>query len=161
MSAPAGRLEPARLHGNHRESSPPLANGVILIAGLAVALAAIFDQWLYFALGVASLMFLVAAFQRPYLGLLVWMFAFPILDPYVRIDLPGGIPNITMNRVAVALVVVTLMIATMLRRRRLLPIGPVEGAMLLLSGIMLGDMYMRSPNPGEDALLLFDEYLTP
>ena len=28
--------------------------------------------------------------------------------------------------------------------------------MLLLSGIMLGDMYMRSPNPGEDALLLFD-----
>ncbi|CAN0457712.1 unnamed protein product, partial [Phaeothamnion confervicola] len=89
---------------------PSLATGIVLLAGLAVASATIFDQWLYFALGVGSLMFVVAAFQKPYLGLLVWMFAFPVLDPYVRINLPGGVPDITMNRVAVGLVVVSLML---------------------------------------------------
>jgi len=165
LSAPLAPLQPPTPSASRRDDGgnlgATLGNIIIVCAGLAVAIAAIFDQWLYFALGVASLMFLVAAFQKPYLGLLVWLFAFPVLDPYVRIDLPGGVPNITMNRVAVALVMVSLMLAVMLRRRRLLPMGPIEASMLLLSAIMLGDIYIRSESAGEDVLLLLDEYLTP
>ena len=163
VSAPVAPMQsPRSAHASSEAGLGPwLGTAIVLLAGLAVAIAATFDQWLYFSLGVASLMFLVAALQKPYLGLLVWMFAFPVLDPYVRINLPGGVPDITMNRVAMALVVVSLMLAVMLRRRRLLPIGAIEGSMLLLSAIMLGDIYLRSESTGEDVLLLLDEYLTP
>ncbi|MBK6656624.1 MAG: O-antigen ligase family protein [Proteobacteria bacterium] len=140
---------------------PRLANSIVVLCGLAVALAAVYDQWLYFSLGAAGIMFAVAAFQQPYIGLLCWMFAFPILDPYLRLDLPAGIPDVTLNRIAVALMAVPMMVAVMLRRRRLLAIGPTEGRMLLLCGIMLGDIYIRSESSGEDVLPFFDEYATP
>ncbi len=134
---------------------------VVMIAGLSVSAAVWFDQWLYFALGVVGLTFSVIILQRPYFGLLLWVFAFPLLDPYIRVDLPSGIPDITLNRVITGLTVLFLSLEVMLRRRRLLPPAKAERSMVVLSAIMLGDMYMRSASRGEDSLLIFDEYMGP
>ena len=140
---------------------PWLQHIVVLVAAISVTAAVLFDQWMYFSLGVAGLTFALIILQRPYFGLLLWIFAFPILDPYLRVDLPSGIPDITFNRVITGLTVLFISLEVMLRRRRLLPPAKAERSMLVLCAIMLGDMYMRSKNRGEDSLLIFDEYIGP
>lgn len=134
---------------------------VVLVAGIGVTAAVLSDQWLYFSLGVVGLTFSIIILQKPYFGLLLWIFAFPILDPYIRVDLPSGIPDITLNRVITGLNVLFLSLEVMLRRRRLLPPAQAERSMVVLCAIMLADMYMRSASRGEDSLLIFDEYMAP
>lgn len=131
-----------------------------LVGGLAVTVALFTDTWLYLAIGVAGVTFVLFAFAHPRLALLAWLLLAPAATEYANLSLPAGIPDLTFSRLVVAVVVLAVGVRMIVKGRRLVPFGTIELVMLALLAVAVFDM-LRSGRVTSDALQIFDEYMTP
>jgi hypothetical protein len=128
--------------------------------GLVVTVAVLADAWLFLLMGVFGVVFVALAIAHPRAALLLWLLASPLANAYATVNLPGGIPDITLGRVAVSVVSVALLLRVMLRGYALAPFGALELAMLLLIAVMGADL-IRSASPTSDGMQGFDGPVTP
>jgi O-antigen ligase len=129
--------------------------------GLIGASAALSDWWLYLIIAIVGVVCVLATVAQPLAGILGFVLLAPELSPYVQLNLPRGIPDLTLPRVGVALVAASVLLATMFAWRKLSPPIKVEKAMLAFLTLVYLDLYLRSSNFDSDVLIVFDELATP
>lgn len=130
-------------------------------AGLLAAAAALTGTWWYAVLAAAGLVFLPLALAYPRAVLVLWIVAAPTAAAYGTVELPGGIPDITFNRVVIATVTVALLLRSKIHGRAFAQVGPAEVAMLVLLGVLGLDFVARAQDRASEALQHFDETLGP
>lgn len=148
-------------HPLRRRGTPPVVLALLILLSAAVAGGVVIGQWLGTLLVLVGLSFVLAVVIRPMVGLLAWLVSAPILNYYVQIPLPAGVPDLTFGRLIVGFLLALIIGPVILGRARFPHLGRTEKAMLVFGGIasfccLFGD------NPFTSNLqLLLKGYLMP
>lgn len=132
-----------------------------LAAGLLASMCVLFQWWLPLAAILCGLPLVSFLVLEPFKGLIMWLMLSPAFGSYIQLSLPGGIPDLTFDRIVVGCFVLALVLRVMFRGGRTLPFGQTEKAMGLFVVMGLLDVFFRSETKGSDSLIFFDEYGIP
>lgn len=130
------------------------------IAALAAAVAAgiLLSLWLETLVALVGLCFLLAVVFQPLIGLLAWLVAAPVLNYYVRIPFPAGVPDVTFQRMVVGLLLVVVFTPVILGRKPFPRMGGTGKAMLAFSAIGLVLCFVGTPPVTRNLELFFRAY---
>ena len=135
---------------------------VLLAAGIGIALGNIllYGSWTQ-AVMVAMVPFLVYALMTNTMSVfLVWVASAPILSHFIRINLGAGIPDITINRVAVSALMLVLLFQIAVKTRHLQKLQFIDWMMIAITIIIMPTIF-RGDDPIQAGQLVFDHLLTP
>jgi len=132
-----------------------------LAAAFVTSVGVLFQLWIPLVAVLVGGPLVLFLFAAPFKGLLLWLFASPVLGSYVKLSLPAGVPDVTIDRLLVACIIMALALQVYFRNRHWLPVGRIEKAMLMffIAGIL--DVLLRSPKKASDFLIFFDEFGIP
>lgn len=129
--------------------------------GLLVTIAVLSERWKLVGKGLGGLGFVLLTLAYPMAGLLIWVTLGPGISSYVKLDLPPGVPDLSMERVTVASLLIALGIQVIVRTRRLTHPEGIEKTMLLFWILVAGDIWFRGGSFGSDMLVFLDEFGVP
>ncbi len=118
-----------------------IREGIIVI--VAIAIGVILGLGLYspsrdMAVGVAGItVYLIAILINPLQGLLMWLVTQPLFDTHLKIALGAGIPDLSLTRICVGVVIVLLVARAAVRYHQLRSFTKFDiVALLLMAGMM-------------------------
>jgi len=145
-----------------------LAGNLLLIAavsglGLLIAQWIVAERWLMVISLFGAIAFLVIILTDPLAGLLTWLVVSPFAAYYhIAIPLGAGVPDLSLNRLASAFLVVVILAQRVIGRRRLVMVGLTDPLMILfLLGLAISVPQSVLYTPVQAAQTLYDWYIVP
>ncbi|MBN2170761.1 MAG: O-antigen ligase family protein [Candidatus Krumholzibacteriota bacterium] len=146
-----------RLLGHLQFKSVVLLAAVI---GVVLANVLLYGGWTQ-AILIAMVPFLVYAMMTNTTAVfLVWVASAPILNHFIRINLGAGIPDITINRVAVSALMLVLLFQIAVKVRQLQKMQVIDWLMVGTILIALPAIF-RGSDPIKAGQVVFDHLMTP
>ncbi len=103
---------------------------------------------------------LQAVIKNTMIVFLIWIGSSPILSNFVRVEMGAGVPDITLNRVAALLLIMTLLFQVAVKMRRMFTFKPIEWMMISIV-LLLVPAIVRGEDPIQASQLIFDHIVTP
>jgi len=130
------------------------------IVGLLLGLAFSMGSWIQILVVAMIPFILYAVVRNTMIVFLLWIGTSPILTNFVSVGLGAGIPDITVNRVASLMLMVTLLFQIAIKIRRLQKVTVAEWAMLSVTMVLLPAIF-RGYVPIQSGQIVFDHLVTP
>lgn len=136
---------------------------VVIGLGLFSAQGIVAGRWLMVISLFGAVAFLVVILTHPLASLLIWLVVAPFASYYhIAISLGAGVPDLSLNRLASAFMVVVILAQRVIGRRRLVVVGLTDPLMILfLLGLAISVPQSVLYTPVQAAQTLYDWYIVP
>ena len=138
-------------------------DGTVFVAaffGLLLGAAFLSANWFMLLSVVLVPIAIQAVIKNTMIVFLIWIGSTPILSNFVRIEMGAGVPDITLNRIAALLLIMTLLFQVAVKMRPMISFKPIEWVMIAIILLFVPAIY-RAEDPIQGAQLIFDHIATP